>query len=278
MVNGMSSDFSTLSVSPDGQHLIVGVIADKQFYILNTSSSRVTSISIPDGGLLYDAVWAPRSRHIVCATSGTRLVLVLSRSGDVIARSKLSNPTHINVGANGTLYVAEMTHGISYSEDDGVTWSSLYNKTDNLIDGLSAGWYCWQAIQVTAGEHTNTVWCIEENQTDWRLRVHTVVGHWQNNTIDRLTWRDFQSVTEEGFNFNTPALDAYGNVFMAADGVSKTAIQVWSASSGQYDRPLQLSQQATFLQKRVAVTSQNGHAMYLANAGGIIDVYTLIYD
>jgi hypothetical protein len=182
------------------------------------------------------------------------------------------------------LYVSQGQNGVSYSDDDGVTWSSLFKQSDNLPDGLNDCWLCWHAIQVTAGDRNNTVWSVEINclKQIWRMRVYTVDKFRGSKAKDRLTWRDLTlpglQSTQKSCIRSTLALDAYGNVFMTDDDVFvSNTIHVWSAISEQYDRQLNLSKRLVGPPKRVAVTNQNGDVMYVATLG-TIHVYTLIYE
>lgn len=113
-----------LSVSRDGQRIIIGMRKDTHVTIYSTNGQFNTSISLPpDAGTLSDAVWATHSDHIICGTQGARLMIVLSTAGEVIARHQLKHPVFISASVDGRVMIlSQYEYGISYSEDDGMTW------------------------------------------------------------------------------------------------------------------------------------------------------------
>lgn len=96
---------------------------DNQLHVYTANGSHVTTMNIPYDVVL-DAVWAPHSENIVCSAWKPSLVLVMTVSGDVIARTE--NRYGRNLGVSADVVHFSSTWGdCFYSSDGGKMWRLL---------------------------------------------------------------------------------------------------------------------------------------------------------
>jgi hypothetical protein len=262
-------DVSVLSVSSKGQ-LLVGQWQDCQLYIYNTDGCYVTSVALPDGDTLQDAVWTARGNIVYSAHNSNRVV-AMTRHGYVIQHTMRFVPNWLSVSLEDVIYLADARSGVYQSTDDGVTWSLVFKP--------AGGWRCAHAIQVSTDSHTNVFWSAEyltsARGRRYRLRVCTV-DKWQTN--NNVTWRDvtLPSHVAVDLQYANLAYDGHTNMFVT-DCVNK-AVHVLSVSdSGQYERQL-LVLKLTNEPQRVVVDSQRGHVMYVGQTNGTVGVCELTYE
>lgn len=253
-----------LSVSSDGQ-LLVGRLFDVQLHVYSTDGGYVASIDVPGGDRLRNAVWTPRG-NIVYTTTSSNKVVVVSRSGDVIARKKMTDPSRISVSLDDVIYLADGKNGVYQSIDDGVTWSQVFKSPDKAR--------CIQVITVSTSNYTDDMWTIEFSGWRYRLRVYTVDRRLVNNGV---TWHDvtFGNVAYLEINSRL-AFDGNSNMFLLRQRpLSKcTEVHVFSVS-GQYERRLLSEQQ--FSDSISADLAVHNQLMYVATDANV-GVYALTYE
>ena len=116
-IGSVGRGVTVLSVSSDGR-LLVGQWGDRQLHVYSIDGSHVTSITLPNGDTVLDAVWTLRG-NIVCATDSNKVVVVTQR-GDVIHQTQLhSVPLCLSVSADDVIYLADYQTGVYQSTDDG---------------------------------------------------------------------------------------------------------------------------------------------------------------
>ncbi len=251
---------TVLSVSSDGQ-LLVGQSHDRQLHVYSADGSHVSSVDLPDGDTLKDAVWTPRG-NIVYSADNSKRVVTMTRQGHIIQHTKGFVPNYFTVSADNVIYVAVTRSGVYQSTDDGVTWSLVFKLADD--------WGCAHAIKVSTDSNTDVFWTAEYSGSDKRrLRMYTVDKRQANANA---TWSDVSHVTVD-LPTNL-AYDGHTNIFIR--NFANKAVHVWSVS-GQYER--QLVSQLTNGPQRVAVDScQHGHVMYVGRGQGTVSVFELTYE
>ncbi len=101
---------STVAVSSTGQLLLVGCVMLRYLHVYSAEGKHLQTIDAKDS--LLDATWT-RSGHIVYATYKSHQVVVVSQSGDVIARTTIANPRCLSVSADGgVIYVVNSVDGV----------------------------------------------------------------------------------------------------------------------------------------------------------------------
>ncbi len=293
-----------MALSKSGDQLIVGrgasdgdLFCDVHLYIYTTDGYYVDNVTLPDGDVLWDAAWTPQQGHIVyttrCVYSAWCIqskVVVMSRSGDVIASTNMTNPGYLSVSMlDDVIYVTAYESGVYQSTDDGLTWSHVvFNSTD--------GWSFEQAIKVSTDhdQHTDDLWTLEfkqrvepweHNNRAQRLRVYTVDRRRaadDGGGNDNLTWRDAVLPSPEYEELRNIfgiklAFDGHGTMIVADQ--LNGEVYAWSVVSGKYDRQLMSPLQTNYNKAiRMAVNSDN-HVMYVGNYyNGIMSVFSLIYE
>ncbi len=97
-----------LSVSSESQLLIIGS-AEKRLFIYNAGGNHVTSLNVSESHYLYDAVWTSRGRIVypIYAPSQNSAATVMSVSGDVIARTRMTAPSCLSSANKDVVYLTE---------------------------------------------------------------------------------------------------------------------------------------------------------------------------
>jgi hypothetical protein len=253
-----------LSVSSEGQ-LLVGQGGDRQLHVYSADCCHVTSIKLPDNDTVCDAVWTQHS-NIVYSELSRGKVVTMSQSGDVIQQTNISEPSHFSVSTDGVIYLISEWTSVYQSTDDGLTWSHMFNVTDD--------WQCYNVNKVSTDSNTDVLWTLVWSADDWRLRVYTVDK--RRAVSDNVTWRDvtIPSHMTVGLYYSRLAYDGHTSIFVT-DCITR-AVHVWSVS-GQYDRQLVSSQQLISKLWCVAVDTQR-HLMYVGFDKGTVGVFEMTYE
>ncbi len=245
-------------------------------YVYSKNDSRMTTINLPRGDRgdwLYYSTWTRRG-HIVCTYLGGNVVVLMSRSGNVLAETNIISTLYLSVSTDDVIYVTSRVSGVHQSTDDGVTWSHLLNST--------RGWWCFYVIKVsTHNPAGDDFWTLEENEDahNHRLRVYTVN---RKSADGGLTWRDVTLPSHVHILTSSKlAHDGHMNIFLT--DFSRRAVYVLRVN-GQYDREL-LSPSDFNIDtggpKCLAVDFKfDDHViMYIGNNNDDkLHVYTLIYE
>ena len=264
------SEWGVYTMSVVNSEIVVGTQWGRELYVYSTDGSHVTTIALPDSDTLCYVTWTPRG-HIVYTAYNCRRVVVMSRSGDVIAHTQMTGPLCLSVSTDDVICLADRKSGVYQSRDDGVTWSHVFKSPD--------GWQCWQVIRVSRDRHTDDWWTLEYKDMDTRLRVYTTGDRGQ--TGGHVTWRDVTVPSQAHITGNSRlAYDGHTNIFLN-DSYNR-AIHVLSTVSGQYDRQLVSPSHFTSYNRPecVAVDSQrDGHVtMYVGQWYGLVSVFRLSYE
>lgn len=273
----------TLSISNYGS-LIVSTQRSNQLYIVSADGINVTTIRIPLGNAMHDAVWTPRGNIAVTTETGEQGdVIILTQAGDLIARNHMMQPQYLsrsNANAeDDIIYLNDIRRGMYQSIDDGETWSLVFSAPDS--------WRCKHAVRVVSSENdkakTRDFVTIEYKSSTWRMRVYTV----NDNNANRLTWRNVTMPTSIiDFKLGTSKLgcDNHGNFFVT--DLQNRAVHMWSSTSvaGLYVYNRQLLSQHSFSLENtpVCVTlfkQSNRVILYVGLLSyGEVSLFTLLYE
>jgi hypothetical protein len=138
-------------VSSEGQFL-VGELEDKRLHVYSADYSHMMSINLCDDDTLGNAVWTPRG-HIMYAAYNTEKVVVMTRTGEVIAQTKNPAGLRFYVSPEDVIYLASFDRDVYQSTDDGATWTHVFEVADCS--------YCLQVIKVSSDSNTQTFWALE---------------------------------------------------------------------------------------------------------------------
>jgi hypothetical protein len=230
----------------------------------------VTSLATHHNDTVHDAVWTPRG-SIVYTEYNRGKVVLLSRSGDVIQQSNVSHASYFSVSTDGVIYLTSLSEvpvltwlsRIYQSTDDGLTWSPMFNVSDEF--------WCYQVIKVSTDSNTDVLWTKAWPAGNCLLRVYTVDRRSSVGNI--VTWHDlapnrYSGSCEEG---DKMAYGGHDTIFISDQ--YNAAINVWSVS-GKYGRRLVSHPQFLRHSPRVAVDTQR-HIMYVGCANGTVEVFEL---
>ena len=254
---------NVLSVSSEGQ-LLVGQCWDRQLHVYSADCCHVTSIKLPDNDKVCDAVWTRRG-NIVYSEYDRGKVVTMSRSGDVIQQTNVSQPRYLSVSTDGAIYLVSYDTSVYQSTDDGLTWSRMFNVTD--------GWDCEQVIKVSTDGDTDVMWTLVESAEARHLQVYKVEK--RRVVGGGVTWRNITVPSHVTVSVHSKLVyDGHTSIFVTDK--SNRAVHVWSVS-GQYDRQLVSPQQLTSDPHSVAVDTQR-HVMYVGVEKGTVSVFELTYE
>jgi hypothetical protein len=154
--------------------LLVGGSGDHQLHVYATNGSHVTTITIPNGDQVHDAVWASRNDNIVCITGVTRSILVIG-SGNVIYRVKRLTGQSLGVSADNDMLLITPEQDIFQSRDGGMTWRLTIKKQ------LFSDWHFHHAIKLLVNSTLHVIWAMQECCLfkHWKLRIHTKQQFWR---------------------------------------------------------------------------------------------------
>jgi hypothetical protein len=248
-------------VSNEGQ-LVVGQVSNSQLHVYSADCRFETSITLASIYAVTGAVWT-RQGNILYSRFDSDIVVTVSKTGDVIQQSNVSQPTALSVSTDGVIYLIS-GHTIFYqSADDGLTWSHLF--------AVTVGWRFAQVIKST-DNNTDVFWTVNNVIAD-RLRVYTVD---KRRTVgDNVTWRDvtLPSDLTDYLSIDRLAFDGQTSIFvMNRNFRARRMLSV----SGQYDGQLEPRQQLPPLIGFVAIDTQR-HVLYVGQDYGTVGVFELTY-
>lgn len=265
---------STVSVSHDGQLLVVGDYTVDRFYIYNNSGSYVSTIHIPENDTMDDAAWTPHGDNIVVTSTYRPPLWVMSVNGDVISKTELDTtstkrtPEKLSVSPDGIIYAILHSGGIFESRDDGKAWTLLINKHDDV--------YMYEhAVRVSINNNSYDVWTIVRIdyyyqqdrllRSEYRLRIYTIL----RATDKAPTWRDLafpQSVRVGLDHFSQLTFDGHSHVYVSEN---ESGVYVWS-TDGQYVCQLPDAERNI---RSMTVDTQR-HVLYIGHRKGYVSVFT----
>ena len=264
-----------LSVCHD--KLIVSSTGLSKLFIFNHLSGRyLSTITIKDDDILWDATWTPRG-NIVYTTWDTDKVVLMSQSGKIIATNKIADPACLSVSTNDVIYLVDFQKGVHKSTDDGVTWRLVFKSLNN----------CYQAIQMTT-DNDEDFWVLQCCNEDL-LRVYSLDSSnsnsepaWKNisvpHTMDGRQWNSLGTDKDHhdlkvNLNYSRLSYDGNRNVFLS--DWNNSAVYVLSVkdqshsqllSSKDISRPCRLS------------VDRDRQLLYVGEADGTVKVFQLTYS
>ena len=87
------------------------------------------------------------------------------------------------------IYLADYKTGVYQSTNDGVSWSLVFNATDNA-------WHFLQAIKVITN-HGDDFWTLEFNNDKYRYRLGVYSTNKKHSAFD-VTLYDINVITRDG--------------------------------------------------------------------------------
>ena len=235
-------------LSANNSELLISSTGHSTLYIYTLNGNLVSAIKISDH--LCDAKWTANG-HIICSTSNTHMVFLVSRSGEIIARNQMTFPQYLQVVGNN-IYVADWEEGVFHSADGGYSWKNLFTSAH--------GWRMKQVLCVR-----NEYWTLEWSGA-FSVRVYFQQGD------DKFLWHDVGRKTSRGsfidLKDSKMACDVYDNIFVT--DFRNGAIHLFKASR-EYKCQL-LSINAPWC---LDIDCQN-HVLIVGQSTGVISVYHLI--
>ena len=254
-----SREVNILSVFDD--KLLISCHYNSRLFFYSLDGHHLSSLKINDNDELWDAIWTPRG-NITYSTCSNK-VAVISKSGEVISLTQMTEPRFFSVSNDGIIYVADKKRGVYQSKDDGVNWELVFKPAD--------GWQCWQVIKVTT-DHSDDFWTLEEKGSNWHLRVYSVDSR---RPDDLLTWRYITLPTIKGkcvdLSLSKLSYDGKASIFL--NDYDHKAVHVLSRN-GQYHHQL-LSPDCISNEPWLAVVERQ--LLYLGQEDSILGVFKLLY-
>jgi hypothetical protein len=224
------------------------------------------SIKLPANKHVAEAVWTRRS-NIVYSEADSRIVVTMSRSGDVIRQTNVFKTGCLSVSTNGVIYLIHKQEDVYQSTDEGLTWSHVFN--------VPLDWKYEQVIKVSTDSNTDVLWT-----SIWLgawircLRVYTVDNQ-QADGDHVISQRDV-AVPRHVSMDSSSKLVYDGHTSIVAIDNRNVAVLLWSVS-GQYDRQLLSSEQLVSYFGFIGVDVQR-QVMYIGHNQGRVNVFELTYE
>ena len=261
------SYFFILSVCNDKLLVSCRDYCDNKLFIINREGRNLVTI-ITNETSLYDAMWTPRAK-IVYTTADSKKVVVVSETGQVIvSHSQMTDPRHLSVFNDDVIYLADYKTGVYQSKDDGVSWSLVFNATDDA-------WHFVLAIKVIT-DHADDFWTLEINNDEYhyRLRVYSINN---NYSIADRAWSNVNVITRDGkyIYLTESSMLTYGgkmNIFLTENRIENA--HIFSVTSRHHCHLL-FSQARNNLY-RLAVDKEH-KLLYVGLNEGLVEVYKLAH-
>lgn len=213
-----------MSISKNGE-LLVGsswnTKSENFLHIYDTEGRHISTVKNLHGhnNYVHDATWTPRGNIVFTIRKQPAQVMTVTRTGDVVATTKMNDALQLSVSADDVIYVACGTRGVYQSTDDGERWSRVFTCSENLAN---------KAIKVSSDSNTDIFYVLGKYKAEWHLREYTLNRRKSNNNV---TWRDvtliYSSISHE--LFFSMAFDGRMKVFVPKLKVDK-ALRVFTVS------------------------------------------------
>ena len=260
-VNEMPSNLiKILSMSEDKLLISSGLIS----FVFNHQGVCLSNLSYNEQ--IQDATWTP-SGYILCATTKTKEVVVLSRNSSIIKSTRMPYPFAFSV-SHDIIYLADYDTGIYQSHDDGLTWSFLFN--------ITSGWRSKQVIKVYI-DHVGEFWTLEEFTASTR-KIYRLSVYSLNRTSSDciMAWREIKFPSTVHIDLEDSKLIYDGNTSILLRDYHRQAVHVFLVN-GQYQ--CCLLPPATFKNnKPFSLAVDKEHNLYVGQLNGIVQVFKLIYE
>ena len=244
--------------------LLVSRVGLSELFTISLEGRHLSTIPTNNNDELYDATWTPRG-NIVYTIYNSNKVVVMSESGNVITKhTQMIAPRYLSVSNDDIIYLADWETGVYQSTDDGVSWSLVFNLTNE--------WHCWQAIKVTT-DHSDDIWTLEEGGDKYYLRLYSVVRTRGGNTVTRINVPTTDDKRIELLHSSSLTYDGNMNIFLS--DCNNKAIHVMSAS-GKYHCKLSSSHHVKNYPYRLAVDRAR-QVLYVGQNEGVVEVFKLAY-
>ena len=238
---------------------------DTKLFVINREGRNLVTITTNETSL-YDATWTPRAK-IVYTTVYSKKVVVISETGQVIvSHSQMADPRHFSVSNDGVIYIADYKTGVYQSRDDGVSWSLVFNASDDA-------WHFLQVIKVHTN-HADDFWTLEINNDEYhyRLRVYSINNKY---SIVDVVWSGVNAITRDGTYIylaesSKLTYDGKMNIFLTENRIQNA--HIFSVTSRQQCQLL--FDQARNNLCRLAVDKEH-KLLYVGLNEGLIEVYKL---
>ena len=243
--------------------LLIGRTSFSQLFIYSSEGHHVSTITTEFNDTLMDATWTPRG-YIVYTTLKTNKVMVITKSGEVnTTHTHLVQPKYLSVSNDDVVYLAACTEGVYQSRDDGISWSLVFQSTNN---------WCLNYVIKVNSSNSDDFWTIEENSKKHNLRVYSMD---RRRNDSNLTSRDIKISTAErkqGYNPASKLLfDGKMSIFLI--DIFLRTIHVFSAN-GQYQCQLDSYRHIKKIAHRLAVDMEHKR-LYIGQGMGTVEVFKL---
>ena len=240
---------------------------DNKLFIINREGRNLVTI-ITNETSLYDATWTPRAK-IVYSTVYSKKVVVISETGQVIiSHSQMADPRHFSVSNDDVIYLADYKTGVYQSKDDGVSWSLVFNATDDA-------WHFLQVIKVNTN-HADDFWTLEINNDKYHYRLRVYSINYKYSIVD-VVWSDVNDITRDGTyiylaDSSKLTYDGKMNIFLTENRIQNA--HIFSVTSRQHCQLL--FDQARNNLCRLAVDKEH-KLLYVGLNEGLVEVYKLAH-
>lgn len=205
-------------------------------------------------------------------------ITTISHGGKVISQTQMTNPHYFSLSIDGFIYLTDEPTGLYQSADGGVSWSRVFNLTDE--------WQPLRVVKVTTGNVDN-FWTLERsleknksvdeldtNEIKHHLRVYSVERTGSDVTI-KIRDVNLTTLTVHKVDLSLSSLtyDGYMNIFLS--DFHYKAVYVLSVN-GLNNCQLLSSHQIKHKPYALAVDSKS-QLLYVGQKDSIIDVYKLTY-
>ena len=262
-----SGEIDILSVFND--KLLVGRKNFPQLFILSQEGNHLETFTIDSDGFI-DATWTLYG-NIVYTTSKSKLVMLKTLSGELIAYTQMTNPQDISVSNDGVIYLADAKAGIYQSTDDGISWNLVFKHCD--------GWLSRQVVKVNT-DHGEEFWVLERGNIfskNVHLRVYGEVDKRKTLRGSSVPLKDNNLNTPDGRRINLVdsklLYDGYNSIFLSE--CYNKAVHLFSVN-GHYLCQLLSSCHIKNQPYRLAMDKEC-QQLYVGQKGGVVDVFKLIY-
>ena len=248
--------------------LLVGSQGYSQLFIYSREGRYVSTFNIDDNGPVIDATWTPRG-NIVYATYNDKLV-VMSELGKVsTTQTHLKSIQKLHVSSDDIIYLTTIDWGISQgvyqSTDDGVSWSLVFNITDEFL-------FRKDLIKV-ATDHVDEFWILNRFDNYFLSVYCKDKRRSDGNVTRRIITAPLINVEHDDLLNGTLSYDGNMNIFLS--DMHNKAVHVL-LTNGQYHRQL-LSSHQIKANPCILVVDKERQLLYIGESKGLVEVFKLTY-
>ena len=234
-----------------------------EIFIIGEEGNYLNTIMTDFKDETIDAIWTPRG-NIAYTTFRSKRVVVITETGIAITQYQMTQPIRLSVSYDDIIYLADFLTGVYQSTDDGVSWSLVFNLTDDA--------YLLRAVKAETALCYD-FWTIVWYKGFCYLRVYCK----QKGAINaNITWKNIQIPLIDGKTIDLTngslLFDGNSNIFLS-DRCNKI-VHLYSLN-GQYSHQLLSAEHMQSAPTTLAV--DRAGRLYIGQERNSICVFNLLF-